>query len=158
MISIVSIVVPFWRYLLGSLKLHWLSQKKELQWRLYRYLNDAASPDTRKEVLGAPRSARHHHGHYSAQHRQGSHRTLVCLFVCLLLCLFVCSFVCLFVCLLTCLCLCLCVCVCMCSCSCRCCCCCFEGVGLQFPKKGPCFVFWLFSGDYMKDNGYRRFD
>ena len=30
----VSIVVPFWGYLLGSLIQNWLNQKKELQWRL----------------------------------------------------------------------------------------------------------------------------
>ena len=31
---IVSIVVPFGGYLLGSLVYNWLNQKKELQWRL----------------------------------------------------------------------------------------------------------------------------
>ena len=30
----VSIVVPFWGYLIGSLIYNWLNQKKELQWRL----------------------------------------------------------------------------------------------------------------------------
>ena len=32
--SIVSIVVPFLGYLIGSLNYNWLSQKKEVQWRL----------------------------------------------------------------------------------------------------------------------------
>ena len=31
---IVSIVVPFWGYLIGSKLYIWLNQKKELQWRL----------------------------------------------------------------------------------------------------------------------------
>ena len=33
-LPIVSIVVPFWGYLIGSLLYIWLNQKKELQWRL----------------------------------------------------------------------------------------------------------------------------
>ena len=33
-LPIVSIVVPFWGYLLGSLIESWLNQKKELEWRL----------------------------------------------------------------------------------------------------------------------------
>ena len=33
-VPVVSIVVPFWGYLIGSLLCIWLNQKKELQWRL----------------------------------------------------------------------------------------------------------------------------
>ena len=33
-LPIVSIVVSFWGYLIGSLIYNWLNQKKELQWRL----------------------------------------------------------------------------------------------------------------------------
>ena len=34
LLPIVSIVVPFGGYLIGSLLYIWLNQKKELQWRL----------------------------------------------------------------------------------------------------------------------------
>ena len=33
-LPIVSIVVPFWGYLIKALIYNWLNQKKELQWRL----------------------------------------------------------------------------------------------------------------------------
>ena len=33
LLPIVSIVVPFWGYLIGSLIYNWLNQRKELQWR-----------------------------------------------------------------------------------------------------------------------------
>ena len=51
-LPIVSIVVPFGGYLIGSLIYNWLNQKKELQWRLQVGLIGIMTSRFRVQSLG----------------------------------------------------------------------------------------------------------